>query len=104
MTGVHTSMLALEANWFAALIALLSAAMWLTIWYRTHQGYALLCALGWCGLCVYWSLLAVSAGPAPVFARAETALVARMVIMGSMALLGAGKMWLLRKAFTQHST
>ena len=91
---MHVSMLALEANWFGAMVALLSAALWIVIWRRVRHPYALLCAWGWAGLCVYWSLLAVSAGPAPMVARAHIALIVRVLLVGSMAALGGGKLWL----------
>ena len=87
-------MLALEANWFAALVAVLSAAIWLVIWARSRQGYALLCAGGWLGLCIYWSLLAISAGPQPVLVRGSIALVVRVLLVLAAAALGGGKLWL----------
>ena len=92
----HTTVLAMEVNWFAALVAVFSAASWLVMWHAQRRAYALLLAWGWIGLCAYFSLIAISAGPAPVFARADIALAVRLILVASMALLGGGKLLLVR--------
>lgn len=87
----HATFLALEANWFAAIVALLSASIWLVLWQRSRQGYSLACALGWMGLCAYWSLIAISAGPAPWVSRDDVALPVRALLIVSMGAMLAGK-------------
>ena len=95
--GVHTSMLAFESPLLLAVMALASAAVWLLFWQRSRTPYMLLLALGWAWLCLYWSLLAVSAGPAPLLSRADLAMpVCALGIAAAVALL-AGKALLLRR-------
>jgi hypothetical protein len=50
-------------------MALSSAAVWLLLWRRARAPYMLLLLAGWLGLCLYWSMLAISSGPAPVVDR-----------------------------------
>ena len=55
-----------------------------------RQGYYLPLSLGWLGLCVYWSLIAISAGPNPVWPRADIATPIRLLLLVSMATLALG--------------
>ena len=91
----HTSMLAFESPLLLALMALSSSAVWLLLWKRTRARYMLLLLPGWLGLCVYWSLLAVSAGPAPVIARGDIAVAVRVLGVVVAVIMETGKVLML---------
>jgi hypothetical protein len=93
--GVHVTWGAFSINAAAAVSALLFSLIWLFAWRRMRYAYTLLLAGGWLGLCVYWGLLAVSAGPAPVIERTNIVVPVRATLLVSMALLLAGKLALL---------
>ena len=94
MMEAHTSMLAFESPLLLALMALSSVCVWLLLWLRTRAGYMLLMLPGWLLLCVYWSLLAVSAGPAPALDRGGIAVTVRVLGIAAAVLLAAGKLLL----------
>ena len=92
---LHVSWGAYEVNVTASIAALLFALLWLAAWLRTRHAYMLLLAAGWAGLCVYWGMIAVSAGSAPVVSRAAIAGMIREWLLLSIALMAAGKgLWL----------
>lgn len=93
--GVHTSMLAFESPLLLSVTALVSGGIWLLLWTRTRIGYMLLLMLGWWLLCGYWSLLAISAGPAPVLSRGEIAVSVRLTGISAAAVLACGKIVML---------
>lgn len=93
--GARASLLALESPLALALMGLASAMVWLLLWRRSGMSYMLPLAAGWFGLCLYWSLLAVSAGPLPVVARAELAFWVRLLGLGAAGVMSAGKLLLL---------
>lgn len=95
---MHVSMWAVEVNILAAVGALLSAAIWLFAWRKTRQRYMLPLTASWLGLALYWSLIAVSAGPAPMWSRANLALVVRGILLLSVLLMVGGKVALVRLA------
>ena len=72
---MDASDLAFESALILALSALFSAGVWLLLGRRARAGYMLLLGGGWLLLCLYWSLLAVSSGPAPVLPRGSIAVV-----------------------------
>lgn len=92
---MHTSMLAFEAPFLLALMALSSTTIWMMLWCKTRTLYMLPLAGGWALLCLYWSLLAISAGPAPVVGRADSALWVRVVGLAAALVLEAGKVAML---------
>ena len=93
--GVHVTWGAFSVNAAASITALLFALIWLFVWRRMRYAYMLLLAGGWLGLCGYWGLLAISAGPAPVIDRAAIVVPVRATLLVSMGLLLAGKVtWL----------
>lgn len=96
--GVHVTWGAFSVNAAASIAALLFALIWLYAWRRMRYAYALLLAGGWLGLCAYWGLLAISAGPAPVIERGSIVVPVRATLLVSMALLLAGKLALLALA------
>lgn len=96
---MHVSQGAFVVNLIASVAALLFALLWLAAWRRTRHGYMLLLAAGWAGLCVYWGMLAVSAGSNPVIDRATIAAVIRGELLVSIALLATGKAAMLRLAW-----
>ncbi len=96
---MHVSWGAFEVNATASVAALLFALIWLATYRRGRRGYMLLMAAGWAGLCVYWGMIAVSAGDAPVVSRAVIASVLRETLLVSIALLAAGKAAMLRLAW-----
>lgn len=89
--GVHTGMLSFESPLLLSIMALVSGGIWLLLWTRTRIGYMLLLASGWWLLCIYWGLLAVSAGPAPALSRGEIAITVRSVGLAAVATLAGGK-------------
>lgn len=93
--GIHVTWGAFSVNVAASVAALLFGLIWLFAWRRMRYAYALLLAGGWLGLCVYWGLLAVSAGPAPVMERGAIVVPVRATLLVSMGLLLAGKLALL---------
>ena len=93
--GVHVTWGAFAANALASVAALLFVAIWLFSWRRTRYVYMLLLALGWLGLCVYWGLIAITAGPAPVIDRTAIVVPIRVTLLVSIGLLLASKMALL---------
>lgn len=95
MAEAHTSMLAFLSSFALALMALSSTAIWLMLWSRTRTGYMLPLAFGWGLLCAYWSLLAISAGPAPVLARVEIASIVREWGLVAAVVMEAGKIAML---------
>lgn len=94
---MHASDLTFESALLLALSALFSAGVWLLLWRRTRSGYMLPLLAGWLLLCIYWSLLAVSSGPAPVLPRGDIAVAIRLIGIGAAGLLAAGKLALLRR-------
>ena len=96
--GVHVTWGAFSVNVAASVAALLFCLIWLFAWRRMRYVYALLLAGGWLGLCAYWGMLAISAGPAPVIDRAVIVVPVRATLLASMGLLLAGKLALLTLA------
>lgn len=93
--GTHVTWGAFTINAMASVVALLFALIWLFAWRRMRYAYTLLLAAGWLGLCAYWGLIAISAGPAPVIERTAIVVPVRATLLVSMALLLAGKLALL---------
>lgn len=94
---MHTSLLAFESPLFMAVVGLLCAAVWLLMWRHVRCVYMLLIFAAWLLLCVHWLLLAVSAGPEPVWSRADMALAVRVLGVVGMAVMGLGTLALLRR-------
>jgi hypothetical protein len=91
---------AYQVNLYAATAALFSAFIWIVAWWRTRYAYMLLAALGWLGLCVYWGLVAVTAGPEPpVDFRAVIGYIRAALFIG-ITCVSAGKLAWLRVAWT----
>lgn len=90
---------AYEVNLIASIAALAFALLWLIAWIRTRCAYMLPLAAGWLGLCVYWGLIAVSAGVEPMLSRAAIATAVRELLLVSVGLLALGKGALLRLAW-----
>ena len=88
-------MLAFESPLLLALMALSSTAVWLLLWRRARAPYMLLLLGGWLGLCMYWAMLAISAGPAPMVARGDIAVAVRVLGIVVAAVIEAGKLLLL---------
>ena len=82
---------AIEVNAAAAVVALLAAIIHLMLWRKQRHAYPALISCGWMGLCIYWALLAISAGQSPIWNRGELAPVIRGVLAVSVVLLLAGK-------------
>ena len=93
---MHNGIGAFEVNAAAALVALLAAVVRLASWRKTGHGYMLWLCAGWLGLCVYFSLLAISAGYSPVWNRGELAPVIRLTLAVAVTLIAGGKLLMLR--------
>lgn len=101
--GVHVTWGAFSVNAAASIVALLFSLIWLSAWRRMRYAYALFLAAGWLGLCVYWGLLAISAGPAPVMERGAIVVPVRATLLVSMGLLLTGKVaWLVMACRVQR--
>lgn len=87
---MHVSIGAVEINIFGAVCALTFAALHALRWRHVRQGYYIPLSLGWLGLCAYWSLIAVSAGPDPMWGRAALAVHLRLILAASMTALALG--------------
>lgn len=96
---MHVSTGAFAVNVFMSIVSLAATVIWLLMWRHARCGYMLLLCAGWAGLCLYWSLIAVSAGSNPVWSRADLALAIRAVLLVSGAVLVWGKIALLRTAW-----
>lgn len=102
---MHVSIGAFEVNAVASVGALLFGGVWLLMWQRARTGYMLLLAAGWCALCIYWGLIAISAGYAPVWTRAELSPYIRATLLLAVLLLAWGKvalMWLAWRCSVRH--
>jgi len=88
-------MLAFESSLALAIMALAFAATQLLFWRQTRARYLLFWLAGWLVLCIYWSLLAVSAGPAPVIARGDIALIVRLLGLAAVFVMLSGLLLLL---------
>ena len=103
MTGLHISWGAYEVNLAASIAALSFALLWFVAWLRVSRcGYMLLLAGGWLLLCVYWGLIAISAGANPVLARGDIARIVREVLLAAMLLLALGKAAMIWAALRLH--
>jgi hypothetical protein len=97
---MHVGFLAQESATVASAMSLVFAAIILFAWLLGFRAWWMLFgAGGLLGLCVYWGMLAVSAGPAPVVSRADIALWVRVVLLVAFLLLTvafgliAGRLW-----------
>ena len=64
---------AFEINIYAAAVSMFAVVVSFAIWRKMRSRYMLPFVLGWWGMVAYWSLLAITAGPAPVIARGDIA-------------------------------
>lgn len=64
---------AFEINIYAAAVSMFAVVVSFAIWRKMRWRYMLPFVLGWFGMVAYWSLLAVTAGPAPAIARGDIA-------------------------------
>jgi hypothetical protein len=93
---VNIEFSAYQVNLFASASALFFALIWTVAWYRVRYSYMLILAAGWLGLCAYWGLVAVVAGPEPPIDFMVAVPYIRAALFGGIALLVVGKMALLR--------
>lgn len=64
---------AFEINIYAAAVSMFAVVVTIGLWRKMRYRYMLPFILGWWGMVAYWSLLAITAGPAPVIARGDIA-------------------------------
>lgn len=64
---------AFEINIYAAAVSMFAVVVSFALWRKTRYRYMLPFAVGWWGMVAYWSLLAITAGPAPAIARGDIA-------------------------------
>lgn len=85
---MHQSMLAYEAPLVCALTSFAAATLFLYAWrIRARGWYALIAVAGWLCWTVYFSLLAISAGPAPMLKRGEMVEMVRVAeLLGGLLL------------------
>lgn len=87
---MHTDTLAFFSPLFLSVACFLASGVWIMLWSLQRLPYMLLSAVPWWGLCVYFGMLAVSAGSAPVVTRADIALGVREwgIVLGVLILAG----------------
>ena len=68
---MHASPLAFWSPLALSIACFIAGGIWLMLWTRSRAGYMLLSALTWWWLSVYFGLLTVSAGAAPVVTRGD---------------------------------
>lgn len=92
---MHTSLLAFESPAIASVASLVFAILIVYAYLlRLRRWWVLLQAAGWAGFCVYFGLLAVSAGAEPLLGRAEIVLYVRFVLLLTyMAFAAWGMFW-----------
>lgn len=97
---MHAGFLAQESATLASVLSLVFCGITLgAYWLGFRAWWVVFGAAGLGGLCLYFGMLAVSAGPAPVVGRSEIALWVREVLLGTYALfavafgLVAGRLW-----------
>ena len=64
---------AFQINIYAAAVSVFAVVVTFALWRKMHCRYMLPFAVGWLGMTAYWSLLAITAGPAPAIARGDIA-------------------------------
>ena len=64
---------AFEINIYAAAVSMFAVVVSFALWRKLRCRYMLPFMLGWWGMVAYWSLLAITAGPAPAIARGDIA-------------------------------
>lgn len=92
---------AFQINIYAAAVSMFAMVVSFAIWRKMRCRYMLPFVLGWWGMVAYWSLLAITAGPAPVIARGDIAAPIRGIelIMMSAFLWGfVAQAWALARA------
>ena len=90
---MRSSSLAFEAPFVCSLVCFAAAILFVHAWrVQVHAWRIVLAALGWLCWTLYFALLAITAGPAPMLERGEVALAARWAELGGGLLLGG---WLL---------
>lgn len=90
------SSLAFYSPLFLSIACFLAGGIWLMLWTRQSTRYMLPTALSWYALCVYFGMLAVSGGGAPIVERTEIAGVLRLWGFFTGALILTSKVLLLR--------
>lgn len=75
---------------FLSIVCFLSGGIRLMLWSRNRVGYMLVSAVSWWAFCVYFGMLTVSAGRAPVVARTDIAETVRTwgFVVGLLVMLG----------------
>ncbi len=92
---MHPGVLAFLSSLFLSIVCFLTGGIWLMIWTRSRSGYMLPSALSWWALCIYFGMLAVSAGSAPAVTRGDIALMIRLWGFAVGALVLGAKITLL---------
>ena len=80
---------AFQINIYAAAVSMFAIVVTIGLWRRLRCRYMLPFALGWFGMMMYWSLLAITAGPAPSIARGVIA----APIRGIEAIMMSSFLW-----------
>jgi len=88
------SNMAFESPLFLAISCFLAGGIWLMLWTRSRKAYMLLTAACWWAFCIYFGMIYVSAGTAPVVTRSEIAPAIRAwgFVVGALVLAGKGMM------------
>lgn len=101
--ATHSGPGAFEINSLAAVCALIFAGLWIMGWSKTRISYMMILSVGWFGLCMYWSMLAITAGSNPVWDRVQLAPYIRFALAVSVSIQLVGKMAMMRTAWiTSH--
>jgi len=87
---MHSSMLAYEASLVCALTSFAAAILFVYAWViKARPWYILVAVAGWLSWTIYFSLLAITAGPAPMLERSEIVdMVRTSEMLGGLLLAG----------------
>lgn len=81
---------AFQINIYAAAVSIFAVVVTFALWRKTRCRYMLPFSLGWLGMTAYWSLLAITAGPAPAIARVDIAAPIRVIELVMMTAFAWG--------------
>lgn len=86
---MHSSMLAYEAPLVCSLASFAAAMLFFLSWrIGTRPWWVLVAVGGWLCWTIYFALLAITAGPAPMITREQIQLMVRIAELGGGALIG----------------
>ena len=93
----HTAPLSFWAPLAMSVLSLLRGGLKMVLWRRAREVHLLMSAFSWWGLCVYFALLAISAGGSPIFTRGSIAVNIRLWLAATALMIAASTILLVCK-------